>query len=135
VRVEELNGAHRAMAAALWRDGGLTRPWNDPLNDFDRAIAGPASVVLGIVEGGDLVGTAMTGHDGHRGWVYYLCVATAHQRRGLGVELMRAAEEWLRARGAVKVQVMVRHTNQSVVTFYESIGYEASDVTVLARWL
>ena len=48
---------------------------------------------------------------------------------------MRAAEEWLRARGAVKVQVMVRRTNDSVVTFYETIGYETSDVAVLARWL
>jgi ribosomal protein S18 acetylase RimI-like enzyme len=35
----------------------------------------------------------------------------------------------------VKVQVMVRHTNDAVVTFYEAIGYEVADVSVLARWL
>jgi hypothetical protein len=30
---------------------------------------------------------------------------------------------------------MVRHTNDSVGTFYEAIGYEVADVAVLARWL
>src|SRR5271155_5569872 len=98
-------------------------------------MSGATSAVLGLVRGDGVVGTAMVGHDGHRGWVYYLAVARDHQRQGLGALLMRAAEEWLRARGAVKVQVMVRHTNDTVVTFYETIGYEVADVAVLARWL
>lgn len=123
------------MTVALWNDVGLTRPWNDPQHDFDRALVGATSTVLGVLQDDELLGTAMVGHDGHRGWVYYLAVARAHQRQGLGARLMRAAEEWLRARGAVKVQVMVRRTNDSVVTFYETIGYETSDVAVLARWL
>ena len=48
---------------------------------------------------------------------------------------MSAAEDWLRDNGAVKVQVMVRHSNQQVVSYYEGRGYEDSDVSVLARWL
>jgi ribosomal protein S18 acetylase RimI-like enzyme len=135
VDVEELRSRHRELAVALWSDVGLTRPWNDPQHDFDRALAGATSAVLGIVQDGDVLGTAMVGHDGHRGWVYYLAVARARQRQGLGTRLMRAAEQWLRERGAVKVQVMVRHANDSVVTFYETIGYEIADVAVLARWL
>jgi ribosomal protein S18 acetylase RimI-like enzyme len=135
VDVEELQSRHRELTTALWNDVGLTRPWNDPLHDFDRAAAGATSAVLGLMKGDELWATAMVGHDGHRGWVYYLAVAPAHQRQGLGARLMRAAEEWLRARGAVKVQVMVRHTNDSVGTFYEAIGYEVADVAVLARWL
>jgi len=135
VDVEELQSRHRESTVALWNDVGLTRPWNDPQHDFDRAMSGATSAVLGLVRGDGVVGTAMVGHDGHRGWVYYLAVARDHQRQGLGALLMRAAEEWLRARGAVKVQVMVRHTNDTVVTFYETIGYEVADVAVLARWL
>ena len=77
----------------------------------------------------------MVGHDGHRGWVYYLAVAETHQRVGLGSELMRAAEEWLRTRGAVKVQLMVRSENESALEFYGRVGYESNDVQVLSRWL
>ena len=96
---------------------------------------GPASAVLGLLESGEVVATAMVGHDGHRGWVYYLCVASSHQGQGVGARLMDASEQWLRERGAVKVQVMVRRANAPVAGFYERIGYEPSDVTVLARWL
>ncbi len=31
-----------------------------------------------------LLGTAMVGHDGHRGWIYYLAVTPGEQKRGLG---------------------------------------------------
>jgi len=82
-----------------------------------------------------LLGTVMVGNDGHRGWVYYLSVSNAHRRAGLGSELMKAAEEWLRRKGAVKVQLMVRNENESAFNFYERIGYETNDVKVLSRWL
>ncbi|MGD0054812.1 MAG: GNAT family acetyltransferase [Acidimicrobiales bacterium] len=133
--VQALGREHRGSAVALWSAAGLTRPWNDPLEDFDRALIGPSSAVLGVVEADEVLATAMVGHDGHRGWVYYLCVAPAHQGRGLGSAMMGAAEQWLRHHGAVKVQVMVRHTNASAVHFYEHLGYETSEVAVLARRL
>jgi len=122
-------------AAALWAETGLTRPWNDPHADFRRAIEGPTSAVLGLKHDGELIGSVMVGSDGHRGWVYYLSVRTASQNTGLGSELMRAAEEWLRHNGAVKVQLMVRRGNDAAFGFYERRGYETSDVRVLAKWL
>jgi ribosomal protein S18 acetylase RimI-like enzyme len=133
--IEELSFDDRSVAADLWAEVDLTRPWNDPAADFDRALAGPTSTVLGLRREGKLIGTAMVGHDGHRGWVYYLAVSPAHQRRGLGAELISAAEDWLRSVGAVKVQLMVRHTNHRTKSFYAGLGYEDADVSVLARWL
>jgi ribosomal protein S18 acetylase RimI-like enzyme len=131
----QLAAVDREPAAELWTAAGLTRPWNDPLADFDRAIAGATSTVLGLRDGSELVGTVMVGHDGHRGWVYYLAVADSHQGRGLGSALMAAAEQWLRSRGAVKVQLMVRESNRDVVAFYARLGYQQDEVSVLARWL
>jgi ribosomal protein S18 acetylase RimI-like enzyme len=122
-------------AIALWAEAGLTRPWNDPAADFQRALQGATSVVLGTKRDGVLVGTVMVGFDGHRGWVYYLVVAEAHQRTGIGSELMSAAEGWLRHAGAPKIQLMVRNEKLPAMKFYERNGYEESDVKVLARWL
>ncbi len=84
---------------------------------------------------GNLVGTAMIGHDGHRGWVYYLAVVADLRRTGLGRQLMHASERWLRERGIPKVQLMVRTTNTEVVAFYEALGYEDGQVVVLGKFL
>ncbi len=122
-------------AVALWSEAGLTRPWNDAAGDFLRAVDGPASVVLGIKESGTLIGSAMVGHDGHRGWVYYLAIAKAARGRGLGKELMGAAETWLIGRGLPKIQFMVRTDNTAVLEFYDHLGYAKQDCVVLGRRL
>lgn len=122
-------------AISLWQVTGLTRPWNDPMADLLRAIDGESSTVLGCSVDGDLVATAMVGPDGHRGWVYYLAVAHHKQGHGLGRMMMKACEQWLIERGAVKLQLMIRTTNEPVISFYEGLGYELSDVQVRAKWL
>jgi ribosomal protein S18 acetylase RimI-like enzyme len=119
---------------ALWEACGLTRPWNDPKRDFDLALASEASAVLVVREGEVLAGSVMVGFDGHRGWVYYLAVSPDHRRKGLGRALMAAAEDWLRARGAPKIQLMVREENDAV-GFYEALGLERQKVVTLGRFL
>ncbi len=121
-------------AVTLWHQSGLTRPWNDPHADLRRALDGPSSTVLAAVDdAGVLAGTAMVGHDGHRGWVYYVAVRLDRRRTGVGRRLVRECEKWLIERDVPKVQLMVRTTNSGVVTFYEALGYEMSDVLVLSR--
>ena len=118
---------------ALWRACGLTRPWNDPHADFARAVQGAGSAVLVYREGARIVGSAMVGGDGHRGWVYYLAVAPDAQRRGHGRALMAAAEAWLRARGLPKVQLMVREGNEAALGFYAALGFEVQKVATLGK--
>ncbi len=77
----------------------------------------------------------MVGHDGHRGWVYYLAVSPGHRRRGYGKAMMRACEEWVTRCGVTKMNIMVRIDNASVTRFYQAIGYGRSEVSVMARWL
>lgn len=124
-----------AAVVALWQACGLTRPWNDPLADFERALAQDASTVLVAREGGGITGSVMLGDDGHRGWVYYLSVDPAQHRSGLGRALMAAGEEWLRARGCAKIQFMVRTDNAQALGFYERLGYAPQDVVTLGRFL
>ena len=126
--IRPLEPADREAAVALWHEVGLTRPWNDPYADFDRAQA-----VLGAFEADTLVGTAMVGHDGHRGWVYYLAVDPGHRDRGLGRALMAACEAWVRERGIPKIDVMVRNENAEVRGFYEALGWQLDDVVVYSR--
>lgn len=130
-----LGPSDTAAAVALWQETGLTRPWNDAAADFARAVGGPSSAVLGVREADVLVGTAMVGHDGHRGWVYYLAVSPAARGTGLGRLLMDACERWLSERGVPKIQFMVRTDNTGVLAFYDHLGYAHQDVVVLGRRL
>ncbi|WP_425310345.1 GNAT family acetyltransferase [Ammonicoccus fulvus] len=137
--IEELGRDDRscAEAVALWRACGLTRPWNDPMPDLVRALEGPSSTVLVARDRAageaQVTGTVMVGHDGHRGWVYYLAVAPDRRGHGLGRELMAAAETWLAERGVPKIQLMIRAGNASVRAFYEALGYADQEVIVMGR--
>lgn len=133
--VRPFRESDRTAVLALWAACGLTRPWNPPAGDLDRALGNPSSTVLVAEDRGGIVGSVMVGDDGHRGWVYYLSVQPGSQKAGLGRDLMTAAEDWLRARGVRKIELMVRNTNDAVIGFYESIGYGQEPVAVLSRWL
>jgi ribosomal protein S18 acetylase RimI-like enzyme len=128
-----LAAADIPAAAVLWDAAGLVRPWNDPVADALRALAGPASTILAARRDGVLLGTVMVGHDGHRGWVYYLAVAADAQRGGIARQLMAAAESWCAAAGVPRLNLMVRAGNTGVLGFYDRLGYRASDVVVLQK--
>ncbi|MGI9621722.1 MAG: GNAT family acetyltransferase [Acidimicrobiales bacterium] len=135
MEVRCLEPAHREVAVELWGNTELTRPWNDPRADFERALSSPHSTVLGSFDVDLLAATVMVGEDGHRGWVYYLAVRATHRRQGLGCSMMDAAEQWLGGRGVSKLNLMVRSSNHSALGFYRQLGYRDDDVTVLSRWL
>jgi ribosomal protein S18 acetylase RimI-like enzyme len=135
MQIRDITSADIPAAVALWEQAGLTRPWNPPAIDLQRALDGPTSTVLGSFNLEKLVGTAMAGHDGHRGWIYYLAVDKRHRGTGLGRDLMAAAEAWLQEHEVVKVQLMVRAGNAAVLSFYDHLGYEDSDVQVRSKWL
>lgn len=127
--------ADRPAAIDLWRRCGLVVPQNDPVADFDLAIGKPASdVLVGEIEG-RVVASAMVGHDGHRGWLYYVAVTPERQRQGLGTAIVRAGEVWLAARGVPKAMLMVRDTNKVVEGFYHAVGYATLPRLVLQKRL
>ena len=77
----------------------------------------------------------MVGHDGHRGWIYYVAVDPQHRDKGAGREIMEGAEEWLAEKGVPKAMLMIRETNRQVVGFYKRLGYTVEERVVMARWL
>jgi ribosomal protein S18 acetylase RimI-like enzyme len=99
--------------------------------DHPGCVRRPDSTVLASLRDGQLLGTAMVGHDGHRGWVYYLAVREGRRRCGTGRRLMEACEQWTAARGVPKLQLMVRAGNEPVLEFSERLGYQVDEVVVL----
>jgi len=135
MQISELTEEQIPQAVALWEGTGLTRPWNDPYADALRALETSSSTVLAASEGSKVIATAMVGHDGHRGWLYYVAVDPQAQRTGLGTQMVQAASDWLTQHGVPKVQLMVRNENTAVRGFYERLGFVDQEVVVLGKRL
>jgi ribosomal protein S18 acetylase RimI-like enzyme len=133
--IADIADADVAAVIALWQACGLTRPWNDPAADIALARREPHSTVLIGRDGDEIVATAMVGHDGHRGWVYYVATDPKLRAQGYGRAIMNAVEDWLRATGISKLQLLVRRENAGVAAFYQSIGYAEAQTIVFAKWL
>ncbi len=134
--IRPLRDADVERVVRLWEECGLTRPWNDPRADIAQARkSGCAEILVADAGGGRIMGAALVGDDGHRGWFYYVAVAPKVRKSGLGRQLVAAGEDWMRRRGIAKSQLIVRAGNAQVQGFYEALGYGVQDRVLMARWL
>ena len=136
IAVRSALAADEAEVARLWQTCGLVTSYNDPGQDFRFALGKLNSDVLVGVDATDrIVGSIMVGHDGHRGWIYYVAADQDYREQGIGRLMTAAAEEWLQKRQVVKVMLLVRETNTEVVNFYKHIGFEPVPRVVMQKWL
>ena len=135
MRIRAFQPADEHAIVALWRECGLTRPWNDPHKDIARKRTEQPELFLVGTLGDEIVASAMVGFDGHRGWVYYLAVAGRHRKRSYGRALMQEAERLLIERGCPKLNLQVRSTNPGVIEFYRKLGYVQDETVSLGKRL
>lgn len=121
--IRSLTDTDIEQVVSLWREAGLTRPWNDPLADVRRARAVWPDLFLVAADHVRVVGSVMAGYDGHRGWLYYLATATDRRGEGIARRLVSEAESRLTALGCPKVMLMVRADNDAVLDFYDALDY------------
>jgi ribosomal protein S18 acetylase RimI-like enzyme len=127
--------AEEATIVALWQACGLVASYNDPAEEFRLALGRPNSDILVAISEGRILGSLMVGHDGHRGWLYY--VSTHPDARGLGIarRLIGDGEEWLRQRKMRKVQLLVRSTNAAVMAFYDKLGFKPVPSSLMQKYI
>jgi ribosomal protein S18 acetylase RimI-like enzyme len=135
MNIREFRDGDLAAVVALWQDCALTRPWNPPERDIEFCRRSGHGEVFLAEQDGRIAGSVMAGHDGHRGWIYYLAVAPEHRRAGIGRWLMAHAEHWLAAQGVPKVMLLIRETNSVVAAFYERLGYQIEPRLLMTKSL
>ena len=95
---------------------------NDPTSSLKRKLEAD-DLLFVAEEDARIVGAAMAGYDGHRGWLYSIAVDPACRRRGIGAALVRHAVDALTSLGCPKVNLQVLPENAAAVAFYESLGF------------
>ena len=136
VEIRAYRDEDQPAVVELWRTAFPDAPpRNEPAADIARKLDVQREFFVVATDGGKIVGTAMAGYDGHRGWVYYVAVSPEHRRRGTGTALMRRVERDLAGMGCPKLNLQVRGANREVVRFYESLGYVTEDRVSMGRRL
>jgi RimJ/RimL family protein N-acetyltransferase len=85
-----------------------------------------AAVLVAELDG-RVVGRLSIGRDSHPASEHVadvgLMVAEEQRRRGIGLALMQAGEEWARSVGVLKVELHVFPHNEAALALYERLGY------------
>jgi ribosomal protein S18 acetylase RimI-like enzyme len=95
----------------------------DRLEDVERLIEGSPAEFLVAERDGEIVGALIAGWDGWRGNMYRLAVRDGCRRKGIGLGLTRAGEEYLHGCGARRVTALVAFEDETAGAFWESAGY------------
>jgi ribosomal protein S18 acetylase RimI-like enzyme len=142
VTLRVFSQADTEAVLALWLQAfpeynDTTRPHRNPRLSIANKLGTQPELFFVAVreEDGAVVGTAMAGYDGHRGWLYSLAVANEARRLGIGTRLVRHAESALAAMGCLKLNLQVLADKPEVIAFYDSLGYRADAVVSLGKRL
>lgn len=76
---------------------------------------------------GRIIGVALCGHDGRRGWIYHLAVAESHRRQRAGKLLLEACVQGLREAGLKRAIILVAGDNPAGRQFWLRNGWEDID--------
>lgn len=116
---------HQNQVIDLWN---LVFAYHAPHNDPQLVIKKKKDFKDGLffvaLKDNKVIGTIMAGYDGRRGWIYAMVVDPDYQKQGVGSSLLSHAEEKLRERGCLKVNLQIMEDNRDVEQFYRSKGYK-----------
>ncbi|HVO20355.1 MAG TPA: GNAT family acetyltransferase [Anaeromyxobacter sp.] len=138
--IRRVGAADAEAVVALWRTvfpeyGDPSRPQRDPSRSVARKLAFGDGLFWLAERGGRVVGSAMAGWDGHRGWLYSVGVHPEARRGGVGRALVAEAERTLLALGCPKVNLQVLAGNRAARRFWRRMGYGEDEVVSLGKRL
>src|SRR6266567_2945874 len=125
IKTREFSISDYDAALELWqRVEGLEIAEGDDREGVSHFLRRNRGLSRVAIDGAAIVGVALCGHDGRRGYVYHLAVDPAYQRCGLGRRLLDECLNGLRSAGVKRVIIMVADDNQRGAEFWKRQGWE-----------
>ena len=75
------------------------------------------------LDGGKIIGAALCGHDGRRGYIHHLAVIEENRRQGLGRSLVGRCMYALMRIGISKCHLFLFGDNKNAVAFWNKVGW------------
>ena len=125
IKTREFSISDYDAALELWqRVEGLEIAEGDDRESIAYFLARNPGLSRVATDGTAIVGVALCGHDGRRGYIYHLAVDPAYQSRGLGKCLMDESLDGLRQLGLKRALILVANDNPRGRKFWSRHGWE-----------
>jgi putative acetyltransferase len=108
----------------LWqKTEGVGLDNSDARPSIRRYLARNPGLSMVARDGKQLAGAVLCGHDGRRGYLTHLAVATEYRGRGIARELVRICLEKLKRTGIHKCNIHIFADNTRGEKFWKKIGW------------
>ena len=111
---------------ALWQNAGPgvnLRP-SDQRQEIEKKLSRDPDLFLVAEAKGRAVGVIMGAWDGRRGYLHHLAVDATYRGQGIGTALICEVERRLKAKGCLKINILVFRENEAACRLYRRLGYE-----------
>ena len=117
---------HYDEVIALWRDTpGICIRAEDSREATARYLArNPGLSFIALDDNRRVIGSALCGHDGRRGYLQHVAVAPAFRNRGIAQQLVARCLAALAAEGISKAHLAVLADNTSAIRYWTNRGWE-----------
>jgi ribosomal protein S18 acetylase RimI-like enzyme len=135
IEIREFTMQDYHAALALWKESeGISLREADSPENIKYFLERNPGMSFVAYDGDHLVGAAMCGHDGRRGYLHHVAVAHGNRRRGIGSALALKCLDKLRACGIHRCHLFVERENSQALAFWKGIGwFERSDLWMMSR--
>ena len=128
IRTREFTIEDYDAAIELWRRvEGLDVAEGDDRETINRFLKQNHGLSRVALDGSTIVGAALCGHDGRRGYIYHLALDPAYHGRGIGKQLMDECLAGLKRAGLQRANILVAKDNPRGRDFWRRTGWEDLD--------
>lgn len=109
----------------LWKKtpGVGLRSMDDSEESITRFIKRNPTTNFVAIENDQIVGTALSGHDGRRGYLYHTCVDELHRQKSIGRKLVNYVIEAMKVEEITKLSLVCFTKNDAGNEFWNSLGW------------
>jgi len=124
ITIQEMNIEDYESVYSLWgRVEGLGLSDADSKEGIKRFLARNPGLSFIAMDGTQIVGAALCGHDGRRGYIHHLAVAQSHRKQGIGKSLVGRCMYALMRIGIAKCHLFVYGDNREAIQFWNKVGW------------
>jgi putative acetyltransferase len=109
---------------SLWRRcDGIGLSGADSFENICAYLERNSGMSFVAIGSGEVVGAALSGHDGRRGYIHHLAVRPAWRGHGVGRRLADRCLQALERAGIQKCHLFIYTDNEEGMAFWRSIGW------------
>ena len=121
---EMTSGDYDAVIALMTRTSGIVLRRVDSRESVEKFLARNPGLSFVAWEGETMVGCAMCGHDGRRGYLHHVAVEPTFRGQGIAHQLITRCLDRLEAEGIFKTHIDVLTTNGVANNYWAKRGWQ-----------